>query len=194
MTTLEKTLHQRADGRCEICAKADTPLVAYPLPDSPTDGPAAHVLLCASYARQLTDETDLDPQQWRALGDSMWSEVDAVKVLSYRTLHRLRGAGESWAGDLLDTLYLDEATQSWAAKGLPDTDALVHVDANGHVLQAGDTVVLLKDLNVKGSSLVAKRGTAVRRIRLDPDNVKYIEGKVDGQQIVLVTDYVKRKN
>ena len=40
--------------------------------------------------------------------------------------------------------------------------------------------------------MVAKQGTAVRRISLDPENEAYIEGKVDGQTIVLVTQYVKK--
>ncbi|HBC03779.1 MAG TPA: PhnA protein, partial [Aequorivita sp.] len=51
---------------------------------------------------------------------------------------------------------------------------------------------LIKDLKVKGSSMVAKQGTAVRRISLDHENEKYIEGKVDGQQIVIITDFVKK--
>ena len=194
MTTLENALYQRAGSRCEICGIADTQLTAYAVPDSPTAGPGAHVLLCERYAKQLTGETKVRPTQWRVLGDSMWSDVDAVKVMSYRMLHRLRHSGESWAGDLLEMLYLDGEVREWADKGLPNEDAVVHLDANGHVLQAGDTVILIKDLPVKGSSLVAKRGTAVRRIRLDPDNPKYIERKIDGQQIVLVTDFVKRKN
>ena len=69
---------------------------------------------------------------------------------------------------------------------------LVHRDSNGVVLQAGDNVVLIKDLKVKGSSMVAKQGTAVRRISLDHENAEYIEGKVDGQQIVIITQYVKK--
>jgi protein PhnA len=40
--------------------------------------------------------------------------------------------------------------------------------------------------------MVAKQGTAVRRIALDPENATYIEGKVDGQQIVILTQYVKK--
>jgi len=64
---------------------------------------------------------------------------------------------------------------------------------NGHTLSAGDTVTLIQDLNVKGSSITAKRGTAVRRIRLDPNNAEYIEGKVDGQHIVILTKYVKKQ-
>jgi protein PhnA len=60
------------------------------------------------------------------------------------------------------------------------------------VLQQGNSVVLIKDLKVKGSSMVAKQGTAVRRISLDSDNAEYIEGKVDGQHIVIITKYVKK--
>ena len=51
---------------------------------------------------------------------------------------------------------------------------------------------LIKDLKVKGSSMVAKQGTAVRRISLDRENEKYIEGKVGPTQIVIITDYVKK--
>ena len=53
-------------------------------------------------------------------------------------------------------------------------------------------MVLIKDLKVKGSSMVAKQGTAVRRISLDRENAQYIEGKVGGQTIVLITEYVKK--
>ena len=69
---------------------------------------------------------------------------------------------------------------------------IIHRDVNGVVLQAGDSVVLIKDLKVKGSSMVAKQGTAVRRISLDRDNAEYIEGKVGPTQIVIITKYVKK--
>ena len=60
-------------------------------------------------------------------------------------------------------------------------------DCNGNLLNDGDSVKLTKDLKVKGSSMVCKQGTAVRRISLDPENAEYIEGKVDGQNIVIIT-------
>jgi len=72
-------------------------------------------------------------------------------------------------------------------------EAIIHKDVNGNILQAGDTVTLIKDLNVKGSSLTAKRGTAVRRISLVRDNAGQIEGKVEGQHIVILTQYVKKQ-
>ncbi len=108
-------------------------------------------------------------------------------------LHRLKSEG--WTQDLLDMMYLEEDVQEWAAAAgdaEDKTDAIVHRDVNGVVLQAGDSVVLIKDLKVKGSSMVAKQGTAVRRISLDRDNAEYIEGKVDGQDIVIITKYVKK--
>ena len=58
---------------------------------------------------------------------------------------------------------------------------------------AGDTVVLIKDLVVKGANFTAKRGTAVRGISLVVDNATHIEGSVEGQRIVILTEFVKRK-
>jgi protein PhnA len=71
---------------------------------------------------------------------------------------------------------------------------LKHIDSNGVVLQAGDTVVLVKDLDVKGAGFTAKRGTAVRGISLVADNPEHIEGRVNGQQIVILTKFVKKSN
>jgi protein PhnA len=64
-------------------------------------------------------------------------------------------------------------------------------DANGNVLQDGDSVVLIKDLKVKGSSQVIKQGTKVSRIRVvggDHD----IEGKVDGSAMMLKSQFLKK--
>ena len=91
-------------------------------------------------------------------------------------------------------LFLDQETQAWAEEGIATAseDAIVHRDCNGVVLAAGDSVTLTKDLNVKGSSLTAKRGTPVRNIRLVQDNAEQIEGRVEGQQIVILTQFVKK--
>lgn len=106
-------------------------------------------------------------------------------------LNNLRGEG--WPVELLDMMYLDEETLEWAKKGLEDESSEIkHVDSNGAVLEAGDTVVLIKDLNVKGAGFTAKRGTAVRRISLVHDKPEHIEGRVEGQQIVILTKFVKK--
>ena len=54
---------------------------------------------------------------------------------------------------------------------LSESEKIIHRDVNGVILEAGDSVVLIKDLKVKGSSMVAKQGTAVRRISLDHERI-----------------------
>jgi protein PhnA len=103
---------------------------------------------------------------------------------------------EAWAQDLLEMLYLDDETIAWA-KAMDEEASeakLTHKDSNGTILQAGDTVTLIKDLNVKGANFTAKRGTAVRNISLVADNAAHIEGRVSGQQIVILTQFTKKSN
>jgi protein PhnA len=135
----------------------------------------------------------MDGNHWRCLNDSMWSEVTAVQVMSWRMLQRLKAEG--WPQDLIDMMYLDDETLEWAkadGDGEERDESEIHKDSNGAELKSGDTVVLIKDLNVKGGGFTAKRGTAVRNISLVHDNPAHIEGKVNGQQIVILTQYVKK--
>lgn len=130
---------------------------------------------------------------WRCLNDSMWSQIPAVQVMAWRMLSRLKNEG--WPQDLLDMLYLEDELLAWAratGEGLSTEDSVKHLDSNGAVLEAGDTVTLIKDLNVKGANFTAKRGTAVRGISLVADNPQQVEGKINGQQIVLLTKFVKK--
>ena len=65
-------------------------------------------------------------------------------------------------------------------------------DSNGNVLQSGDTVVVIKDLKVKGSSLVVKGGTKVKNIRL-VDGDHDIDCKIDGiGAMQLKSEFVKK--
>ena len=63
-------------------------------------------------------------------------------------------------------------------------------DSNGNVLMEGDSVTVIKDLKVRGSSTVIKRGTKVKNIRLTKDEAE-IEGKVEGSVMVLRTEFLK---
>ncbi len=186
-------IQSRSGNACEFC-KATENLEVYTVPPSKGELTAQNsVLMCTNCQVQVTGEKEMDANHWRCLNDSMWSEFLPVKVLSWRMLHRLKAEG--WSQDLLDMMYLDESALAWAKETGEDEeeeDKIIHKDSNGVVLEAGDSVVLIKDLPVKGSSMVAKRGTAVRRISLDRDNAEYIEGKVDGQHIVIITKYVKK--
>jgi len=185
---IDKKLLERSQHRCELCG-SDKNLQVYKVaPDTYADN---EIVICETCQTQIGNPDLMDSNHWRCLNESMWSEVPTVQVMAWRLLHRLKSKTD-WAQDLLDMLYLDEDTQAWAEATGEAEEKVIHKDSNGAVLQNGDTVVLIKDLKVAGGGFTAKRGTAVRRISLVQDNPEHIEGKVEGQQIVILTKYVKK--
>ncbi|KAF2518398.1 PhnA protein [Flavobacterium salilacus subsp. salilacus] len=190
---LEETLKERSGNICELSGETDN-LVIYDVPPT-KNGADTSILITEKCLNQIDKKEELDSRFWESfLPTAMWSEVPAVQVVSWRMLNRFRN--ESWAADALEMMYLDEDNLAWAeATGdhLGDGNVELHKDTNGNILQNGDTVTLIKDLDVKGSTINAKIGTAVRNIRLVHDNVEQIEGKIDGQQIVILTKFVKRQ-
>lgn len=190
---MNEKLKARSGGKCELCGK-DGDLTTFKV--QPEHHENNDVLICASLIPQIEGAEPLRPADWAFLPDSMWSEVPAVQVLSWRMLSRLKS--ESWASEALDILYLDDDTLAWAKdwSGPEDPAAPTeqHKDAFGNVLQNGDSVVLTKTLDVKGSSISAKLGTVVRNIRLVEDNPEQIEGRVEGQQIVILTKFLKKQS
>ena len=190
--SLERELYKRANNTCELCAN-DEHLQVYTLAPHKDQNLNKSLVACKTCVGQIEDPETTDANHWRCLNDSMWSEHQAVQIAAWRMLSRLRSDG--WPQDLLDMMYMEDDVLEFAkatGEGETDPEKLIHRDVNGVVLQAGDSVVLIKDLKVKGSSMVAKQGTAVRNIRLDRDNEKYIEGKVGPTLTVIITDYVKK--
>lgn len=192
--SIETALKDRSGSKCELCSRS-ADLTIYEVPPVEVPGVDSSLLLCQVCLSQIEDPDLVDVHHWRCLNDSMWGTIPAVQVMAWRMLTRL--AGEGWPQGLLDMLYLDEETLAFArATGEGNIDLVVqkHADSNGVELLDGDTVTLVKDLNVKGGGFTAKRGTAVRNISLVQDNPDHIEGKVSGQQIILLTKYLKKSN
>ncbi|PID46725.1 MAG: PhnA protein [Proteobacteria bacterium] len=189
----EQALKARSESKCELCG-TDSDLSVYEVAPHSQGHVDDSVLMCDICRGQIEHPETVDVHHWRCLNESMWSQEAAVQVVSWRMLKRL-SATEAWAQDALDMMYLDEETQAWAAatgEGDNEEDSVRHVDCNGALLETGDTVTLTKDLNVKGTSFVAKRGTAVRGIALVQDNPEHIEGRVNGTRIVILTKFVKK--
>lgn len=188
-----KQLLDRSGNKCELC-QSEGPLTQYDVP-APTDIREDNaIVVCEKCLAQIEKQEDLQRDHWNGLTTSMWSELPAVQVVSWRMLNRFRA--ESWASDALEMMYLDEDQLAWAkATGDHENDATVdlHKDSNGNQLQSGDTVVLIKSLDVKGSTLNAKMGTVVKNIRLVENNTEQIEGKIEGQVIVILTKFVRKQ-
>lgn len=185
---MERTLNKRSGSQCELCAATEN-LKVYQVLPTKKGGADESILACSTCIDQIENPGNEDQNHWRCLNESMWSEHIPVQVVSWRMLSRLRNT------ELVEQMYLDEDDLAWAqatGEGEEDENKVIHRDSNGVILATGDSVVLIKDLKVKGSSMVAKQGTAVRNIRLDHENGEYIEGRVDGQTIVIITQYVKK--
>ncbi len=183
-------LETRCDNKCELCG-SHTTLEAYLVPPKVENIVVNQVAICDKCESQIRNPDLIDSNHWRCLNDSIWTPVPAVQVLSYLILQQLNEDG--WAQDLLSMIYLDDETLEWAqALEAEKANAIVHRDSNGNILQNGDTVVLIKDLDVKGTNFVAKRGTAVRRISLVTDHPEQIQGRINDQTIIILTKYVKK--
>lgn len=176
--SIDKDLLARANNECELCKSSDD-LCEYTV--EPRD---EKIVVCNTCNTQLNGT--LEESHWYCLNDSMWSEVEAVKVVAYRTLTKLANQ------DMLDMMYLEEDTLNWAKEGIvEENEDDIRRDANGNLLQVGDAVTLIKDLDVKGANFTAKRGTVVKNIRIG--NVpNHIEGKINGTTIYLKCDFIKK--
>ena len=95
-------------------------------------------------------------------------------------------------------LVCPECAHEWSPAELAEQAAAAEAaaqvrDANGTPLADGDTVVVIKDLKVKGSSIPLKQGTMIRGIRLVEDDAEHIEGNSDRiKGLVLKTCFLRK--
>lgn len=193
--TFAEQLHARSENKCELCNAVDK-LSEYEVPPPSSHTLDNTLLICAKCLAQIDKKEELDHEYWKKISTTgMWNDIPGVQVVTWRMLNRLRD--EAWAQEKIDMMYFDEPTLAWArATGDHENDAKVdlHKDSNGNTLQNGDSVILTKSLDVKGSTLNAKLGTVVKNIRLVENNTEQIEGRIEGQLIVILTKYVRRQN
>ncbi len=186
--SIEKELKERSESGCELCKSTES-LLVYTVPPETEESVDTSVLICNTCFNQL--ESCDNVNHWRCLNDTMWSQALPVQVMVWRILDSIKTEG--WPQDMLDMLYLEDDVLAWAKTGMEDEGSgVIHKDSNGAQLAEGDSVTLIKDLNVKGAGFTAKRGTMVRSISLVSSNAEHIEGRVEGQRIVILTKFVKK--
>ena len=164
---LLEVLKERSDNSCELCG-AQNKLEIYQVLPVSSGGVDGSLLACQTCIEQINDPEKTDPHHWRCLNDSMRCEFEAVKVVVWRMLFRLKK--EVWSQGLMDRMYLEDSLLSFAkatGEAQEASEKIIHRDVNGAQLESGDNVVLIKDLKVKGTSMTVKQGTAVRNICVD---------------------------
>jgi len=169
---------------CELCGSSeDVSVLELPVSDGSED---QSVYVCANCKTQI-ESGELDETHFNCLNDAMWSETPAVKVISYILWSKL---GRQ---DMVEMMYLEEDELKLAEQAInAEANKVVFRDANGVELKAGDSIVILKDLDVKGAGFTAKRGTTVTRIALPNDMDDHVEGRVNGTKIYLKTEFIKK--
>jgi len=184
-------LKSRCNNTCELCSSETENLVAYTVPPKSDDSINNLVALCNNCYNQIVASDYSNSNHWRCLTGSIWSEVPAVQTLSYKILSKLKN--QDWALETLESVFLEDTLIEWAnAEDELEAAKIIHKDSYGVVLETGDTVILTQNLNVKGANFIAPKGTTVRKIRLVPDNAEQIEGKIEGDTIVILTKYVRK--
>ncbi|MCF6298020.1 MAG: PhnA domain-containing protein [Flavobacteriaceae bacterium] len=144
--SLLDALQTRSRNQCELCASKNN-LKIYEVKPVSIGGLDGSLLACEACIEQIDNPDATDANHWRCLNDSMWSEFQAVQVVAWRLLSRLKPEG--WPQDLLDMLYLEDDVLRFAkatGEGLDDSEKVIHRDVNGTILESGDSVVLIKDL------------------------------------------------
>ena len=183
-------LNLRANHSCELCVVKGE-LYAFTVSPKGDDSIDHQVALCSVCQEGIESNDFSNSNHWRALTGSIWSETTSVQALSYLILDQLKS--QDWAAETLDGVFLDKSTISWAlAEVHASENKVIHKDAYGNVLLSGDNVVLIENLNVKGTNYIAPKGTQVKKIRLVADNAEQVEGKINSDTIVILTEFLKK--
>lgn len=115
LSRFAKDLVRRSRSHCELCDKNGVKLDVYellPLEEEPyVDG---CIFICEGCRKQIEKPKNMIPSNWRCLNNSLYSEIPAVQVMSFRMLRRLSGKMEHWADELLEHAYMDPELEEWA--------------------------------------------------------------------------------
>ena len=104
-----RMLARRSKSKCELSGASGVALHIYEIPPAPAEpDPARCLMLSEDVIDQLNKPSRIVPDQWRGLGELIWSEIPAVQIMACRILTHI-AKEENWAQDILDEAYLDEA-------------------------------------------------------------------------------------
>ncbi|MCZ6673954.1 MAG: phnA protein [Verrucomicrobia bacterium] len=116
LSMLGKELTRRSRAQCELCTESGVPLSIYEVPPVPKEPDLDQVLhLCETCTTQLEKSKKLEPNRWRILSETIWSEVPAAQVMAVRVLRHIAKA-EPWAQEILERADLDEDQETWIQK------------------------------------------------------------------------------
>ena len=116
LSLLGKELTRRSRAKCELCTQSGVPLSLYEVPPVPKEPDSDQLLhICQTCLVQLGKPKTIEPNRWRILSETIWSQVPAAQVMAIRLLKHLSKT-EPWAQEILESAYVDEELNDWAEK------------------------------------------------------------------------------
>lgn len=113
LSLLGKELTRRSRAHCELCTRSGVSLSIFEVPPPPKEPRIDSVLhLCEDCSAQLENPKAINPNHWRILSETVWSEVPAAQVMAMRILRHL-SSGQPWAQEILEGVYLEEEQEAW---------------------------------------------------------------------------------
>lgn len=111
-----KDLTRRSHSKCELCDCSGQPLAAFELPPVRAEPEFARcIFLCPICMEELGGGPITQPERWRSLNNTAWSEIPAVQAAAVLILRRL-AENHPWAGELLEQLFLSEGAKALLAE------------------------------------------------------------------------------
>ena len=108
LSSFGKDLARRAKSKCELSGESGVSLVIYEVPPVSNEPDYDRCLFVSeSVLEQLANPKKINANDWRLLGEQIWSDLELVQVLSVRILTYV-AKNEHWAQELLDNAYLDD--------------------------------------------------------------------------------------
>ncbi len=118
LSSFGKPLARRSGSKCELCGAAGVSLEIFEVPPVKAEPDQERcVFLCNICSGSIAAVRKKSTDHWRCLNEKVWSDIPAVKILSVMILREISGR-QSWAGELLEDVYLDDDEETWAAAGL----------------------------------------------------------------------------
>ena len=116
LSSFGKDLARRAKSKCELSGESGVSLVIYEIAPVPKEPDYDQCLFISkSSLEQIQSPKTLNPDQWRILGEQIWSDLPPVQIMAVRMLTHI-AKSQHWAQEILDNAYLDETITETALK------------------------------------------------------------------------------
>lgn len=114
LQSLGKDLARRAKSKCELTGAAGVPLRPYEVPPVAAEPDLDRTLLLSEACHEVLERPQtLAGRGWQCLAETIWSEMPAVQVISWRMLNHL-AKREDWAREVIEEVFLDPEVEEWA--------------------------------------------------------------------------------